>query len=35
MMGKSGAYINFPANNMYYYDRTTYYSGYYSNPCGW
>lgn len=30
-----GAYINFPANNMYYYDRTTYYSGYYSNPCGW
>ncbi len=30
-----GAYINFPANNMSYYDRTTYYSGYYSNPCGW
>ena len=30
-----GAYINFPANNMYYYYRTTYYSGYYSNPCGW
>ena len=30
-----GAYINFPANNMYYYDRTSYYSGYYSNPCGW
>ena len=30
-----GAYINFPANNMYYYDRTTYYGGYYSNPCGW
>ena len=30
-----GAYINFPANNMYYYDRTSYYSGYYSNPCEW
>ncbi len=30
-----GAYINFPANNMFYYDRTSYYSGYYSNPCGW
>lgn len=30
-----GAYINFPANNMSYYDRTSYYSGYYSNPCGW
>ena len=30
-----GAYINFPPNNTYYYDRTSYYSGYYSNPCGW
>lgn len=30
-----GAYINFPPNGTYYYDRTTYYSGYYSNPCGW
>lgn len=30
-----GAYINFPANHTSYYDRTTYYSGYYSNPCGW
>lgn len=30
-----GAYINFPPNNTSYYDRTSYYSGYYSNPCGW
>lgn len=30
-----GAYINFPPNWTSYYDRTTYYSGYYSNPCGW
>lgn len=30
-----GAYINFPPNHTSYYDRTTYYSGYYSNPCGW
>ena len=30
-----GAYINFPPNETYYSDRTTYYSGYYSNPCGW
>lgn len=28
-----GAYINFPANKVWFYDRTTYYSGYYSNPC--
>ena len=30
-----GAYINFPPNHTSYYDRTSYYSGYYSNPCGW
>ena len=30
-----GAYINFPENHTWYYDRTSYYSGYYSNPCGW
>ena len=30
-----GAYINFPPNHTSYYDRTTYYSGYYSTPCGW
>ena len=30
-----GLYINFPANHTSYYDRTSYYSGYYSNPCGW
>lgn len=30
-----GAYINFPANHTWYYDRTSYYSGYYSNPCKW
>lgn len=30
-----GAYINFPANHTSYYDRTSYYGGYYSNPCGW
>ena len=30
-----GAYINFPPNWTSYYDRTSYYSGYYSNPCGW
>ena len=28
-----GAYINFPANKVWFYDRTTYYSGYFSNPC--
>ncbi len=28
-----GAYINFPADKEWFYDRTTYYSGYYSNPC--
>ena len=28
-----GAYINFPANKVWFRDRTTYYSGYYSNPC--
>ena len=30
-----GAYINFPANHTWYRDRTSYYSGYYSNPCRW
>jgi len=30
-----GAYINFPPNHTSYYDRTSYYAGYYSNPCGW
>ena len=30
-----GAYINFPADKNWFYDKTTYYSGYYSNPCGW
>lgn len=28
-----GVYINFPANKKSFYDRTTRYSGYYSNPC--
>lgn len=28
-----GTKINFPANKVWFYDRTTYYSGYYSNPC--
>lgn len=30
-----GAYINFPPNHTSFYDRTSYYEGYYSNPCGW
>ena len=30
-----GVYINFPANKVWFTDRTTYYSGYYSNPCKW
>ncbi len=30
-----GAYINFPADKNWFYDKTTYYTGYYSNPCGW
>ena len=28
-----GRYINFPANKKWYNDRSTSYSGYYSNPC--
>lgn len=28
-----GIYVNFPANKKYFNDRTTMYSGYYSNPC--
>ena len=30
-----GTYINFPANKVWFYDRTSFYSGYYSNPCRW
>ncbi len=30
-----GKYINFPANKKSFSDRTTAYSGYYSNECGW
>ncbi len=30
-----GAYINFPPHYTSFYDRFTYYEGYYSNPCGW
>ena len=30
-----GAYINFPANKFWFRDRTSFYSGYYSNPCRW
>lgn len=30
-----GAYINFPANKKAFYDRTTAYSGYFSDECGW
>lgn len=29
-----GAYINFPPHYTSFYDRTSYYEGYYSNPCG-
>lgn len=30
-----GSYINFPADKIWFRNRTTAYSGYYSNPCRW
>lgn len=30
-----GLYINFPGNKQYFYDRTSIYSGYYSDECNW
>jgi murein DD-endopeptidase MepM/ murein hydrolase activator NlpD len=30
-----GNYINFPANKVWFRDRTTAFSGYYSNPCSY
>ena len=30
-----GMYINFPADKVWFRDRTTSYSGYYSDPCKW